>query len=234
MIQNNTISCNDASEIYSMYYQYRDSLKNEIYLKNCVEHSLRTLGDSKKEIINNIQKLNITLPIDKIKDIFNKTGLIQLREADTSKKLLVGCGNGQIGDGGCKSKHDGYITINPEIEMNPTIVGAFGHDDNLNLILKEGFFEEFHSECVTLGSTFSELSKNTFKPMIKGFKIYEITSDVPRRVTDLVRSDLFLHNEDEKTPTSPQWDNKEEYPPTPISPAWDSSPWYSSSEEEIK
>ena len=70
-----------------------------------------------------------TTSIEKIKEIYQSHGVIQLREIKDCKKLLIGCGNSPIhsyDDDERDHTHNGCITVNPEISVNPTIIGEIG------------------------------------------------------------------------------------------------------------
>jgi hypothetical protein len=82
--------------------------------------------------------------------------------------LLIGCGNSPLIPSNKPHKneseeqfkkryneehiHKDFITINPELTMNPTIVGAFGFDEGINKYLKEKNhkYNTFGHEAVTL------------------------------------------------------------------------------------
>jgi hypothetical protein len=133
--------------------------------------------------------LEIALPLDSIRDIYQKTGLIQLRPVNTADKLLLGCGNGPCcttttGD----HSHTGFITINPVLSMNPCVVAAFGIDQGLNQILPPHFYKELYSEAVTIADHLEDLPQDTFNCMSPSFKVFELNDPRPAQ---LASSNLF-------------------------------------------
>lgn len=160
-----------------MYLDYKESSRTweGTYIENCIDRSLDELGDSAETRIKTLQNLHVTLPIEKIKEIFHKTGLIQLRDVAESDKLLLGCGNCPIVPLLTKGhEHKGFITINPDISMNPTVVGAFGHNKGLSQILPKEHFKDLYGEHVTLATSADDLLKETFDSLKKGFKLLSI------------------------------------------------------------
>lgn len=79
---------------------------------------------------NVLVNLKIELPSDRIKTIYKKYGVIQLREID-SKTLTLGCGSEPLIYGTSragyteKHAHANEITMSPELHFNPTVVGFF-------------------------------------------------------------------------------------------------------------
>lgn len=120
-----------------------------------------------------LKSLNIELPIAEIERIYRQFGAIQLRPL-AGGALLVGCGNRptQVGNrpdlhagsswtkgegGGAasflayqeKHAHIGWNTVDPDIRMNPTVVGFFGEDGTTRLLRTHpGGFEKVESESV--------------------------------------------------------------------------------------
>lgn len=103
--------------------------------------------------------LDVQLPIDQIRQILYKTGIMQLRPIDENCRILVvGCGNGPIANAAGyaltnkdddayqeQHAHHNAITINPHLATNPTLVGVFGaqkfpmlDDGQFDLIVIEG------------------------------------------------------------------------------------------------
>jgi hypothetical protein len=104
--------------------------------------------------------LDISMPIEKIEEVLERTQILQLRPIhNRAKTLVVGCGNVPLADmGGYPLKEDDYsekykkehqhlnaITINPHLASNPTLVGFFGgqcfpmlKDAQFDLIAIEG------------------------------------------------------------------------------------------------
>lgn len=90
---------------------------------------------------------------ENIEKIFKNFNVIQLRKYRNEKNLIIGCGN--LSDNLKKElsnseyiklhKHENYYTIDPNIKLNPSIVGDFGIDDfsflpcSFENIIFEGF-----------------------------------------------------------------------------------------------
>ncbi len=170
-IQRQTLNESEQRELWDMYIQFLENHNQkivEIYSKNANEwlnneyFFLRTedLQNWDYQLIGQqITQLTIELPFDQIKTIFKEKGVIQLRPANSASKLLLGCGNSPIvsalqnnyGNGVEKMfkfhTHEDFITINPEIFMNPTIVAYFGIDD-LETILPKNHFNEIATELL--------------------------------------------------------------------------------------
>lgn len=131
--------------------------------------------DSKVQIFE--KDLTITNNLDIINEIYTKYGAVQLRHLSDEKILIVGCGNNPIFLGDqpltekyqlllnnnidktwieyCKNHfHPNCYTINPDIGMNPSIIGEFGINDFK--FLPQGFFKEIIFEGFLL-----DASKNT-------------------------------------------------------------------------
>lgn len=170
---------NDRMIIKDLYLQYLEQHKDKEYIYNCAYHDIQHhLVGHWEEYIN---QLDITLPIDKIKKIFEEYGVIQLREAETSTKLLLGCGNCPVDPQfhNDKHKHEGFVTINPALSMNPTIIGAFGIDEGLSRLLRENYYDSLHAEAVTLASSSAKIHVTALKCLKTNFKTYEIGEETP-------------------------------------------------------
>lgn len=83
-----------------------------------------------------------------IRDIYQKYKVIQMRQYLSENVLILGCGNSPIAFGSTfvknkyknKHLHTNCYTINPDLGMNPSIVGQFGVDDFT--FLGESIFDE--------------------------------------------------------------------------------------------
>lgn len=175
-----------VTELLKLYYNYYEHV-----LGNIPDDTVRTnlkisLDFDNTKIYNGLPlfDLDIEYTIEQIKYYYDKYGIIVLRNPFASKKLLLGCGNKPLEHGNFDSgihAHNGYITINPEITMNPTIIGAFGVDDGIKqLYLDIGFkFNEIIGEAVTIyvveNSPVTEKLKLTLDTvMIPDYKVGEI------------------------------------------------------------
>lgn len=116
-------------ELIALYNDYLDSLR-----KNPEFHSWFPLEEMviTKEIIPH---LDIDLSIEEIKEMYKKTGVVQLRKINPkSKTLVICCGNRPLlGEPLHRDEqfmlehsHDGEITIDPNPRMNPTVLAFFG------------------------------------------------------------------------------------------------------------
>jgi hypothetical protein len=192
MVFNMNIS--DAREIYSMYLQYGQRHASDVYLSASINDDLVRLGASDEERIQKITHLNVIIGIEKIREVFQKFGVIQLREVDSSTKILIGCGNSPIDL--CFTnhrhedhRHEGWVTVNPEITMNPSIIAAFGMDKQLTRVLPLKFYDCVYGEAVTLAHTFADFDTTVLDVMKDGFKTYQTGCDGP---VDFSTSDFFF------------------------------------------
>lgn len=161
----------DIKEILELYHAYRELQKNQ-YIINCIDDDLKTI----QKLGPNL-KIDIELPFSTIKETFDKTGVIPLRDVKASKKLLLGCGNRPCSnepDDSEEHAHAGFITVNPELTMNPTVIAAFGHNTGLNQVLPENHYTELHGEAITLGTIVDDFDKSALKCMTKDFKTFEV------------------------------------------------------------
>lgn len=163
-----TLSINDAQELLNLYHQYckLPEVQNAFVIGNLFNYD----EVQKKGGARYLQKLHVTLSIEKIKQIFAEFHVILLREFPQSHKLLIGCGNSPIRDGYHKHKHDEYFTIDPDISMNPVIVGIFGKQSRLHKLLPWGHFESLTSEGMIIDKT----EKDTFNCMVDGFTYFKM------------------------------------------------------------
>lgn len=105
--------------------------------------------------------VEVTNDADSIQTNFEKYGVVQLRKLKDEKILLLGCGNGpeifgssqEVCDYRTKHLHEGCYTVDPDIDMNPSVVGQFGVDDfsflpkeSFDTIVYEGFMQELDEE----------------------------------------------------------------------------------------
>jgi hypothetical protein len=84
-----------------------------------------------------LNKLDINLSWPDIENIFNREGVIQLKEIEAdSHTLLLGCGNNPPSEFYELREHfhKSMTTINPDLFMNPTVVAAFGIDNLSNVL----------------------------------------------------------------------------------------------------
>lgn len=93
------------------------------------------LIDVLKRLPDKIDNLTIELPIEKIIELYKETGVIVLRDPAKTDALLVGCGNSPLdpvsdyGTGVDEHEHQKFITVNPNILDNPSVVSFFGKDN---------------------------------------------------------------------------------------------------------
>lgn len=122
----NDFSKKDLKELKKLYKSYHKHVKIALkegidaqYISNCCQSDLKDLT------IDTLQKLDIDYTLAQIKENFERTGLIILRDPYAQTSLLLGCGNNpQTAAFSKDHSHEVYITINPQLSMNPTIVGA--------------------------------------------------------------------------------------------------------------
>ena len=99
-----------------------------------------------------LKNLTITLPLKRIKEIFDKYGVIQLRELNTGDKLLIGCGNMPCDQHKhtADHAHPGYDTVDLSLSMNPSVIGVFGADPGLVFVLPKAHYTTLATECCDL------------------------------------------------------------------------------------
>ncbi len=140
-----TYSNEDLMDLYDIFIDY----KNNHYRG---PNGWNLKGDNINDDISILRKLNIELPIDQIKTIYDKYKVIQLRYFK-SHGLVICCGNSPLqykfDDDYIKyHQHKGYDSIDNSIYINPTVVADIGNkntdrffkDNNLlfDFILGEG------------------------------------------------------------------------------------------------
>ena len=153
----------DLRRIWELYGEFVESLKTPGASDNSVLSYCQYSGmvgvsasadfDTLEKTANggayppSLRDLTVDLPIEEIEDIFIKYGVIQLRAIDpTVTRLLLGCGNSPIDPHYYPGHHhQGSITINPQLSMNPSIVAGFGFHD-LSGILPENHFTQLAEE----------------------------------------------------------------------------------------
>lgn len=130
-------------------------------------------------------ELKINSDIQTIKNLYQKYKIIQLRKLTTETKLIIGCGNGPVFWGSLPillkfqkilygrvinktgdkynsdHSHINCYTINPDIGMNPSVVGEFGISDFK--FLPKNYFEEIIFEGFMLDP---ESNKNTIQTIL--------------------------------------------------------------------
>lgn len=126
--------------------------------------------------------LRVELPLEKIQEIFDQYHVIVLRDPSASESLLVGCGNSPITDVICKGEghnheHEEFVTIDPDITKNPTIIGAFGTQESLHSFLPQKHYIKLVNELSSVAFSANEITKNTLDCMAEDFKCYEMKSN---------------------------------------------------------
>jgi len=169
--------------------QYQELIKMyEIFLYQHNDHFLsHDFSEKLCTLSKNIIYLKITLPFDRIKNIFERTGLIVLKQPINEDILLIGCGNSPIDRDDNPfyrnvHRHNQCFTINPDLLANPSIVAFFGKDnEKLSLIFAE-FDKKFGTvdvEAVSpIAKDYCELSKFNYSFLRENFRVtHEAYSD---------------------------------------------------------
>lgn len=119
-----------------------------------------------KSDIEFVQKyINVTIDMDKFNEYYTTSGCLPLREYNGEDTLVIGCGspiNLQVlmnryykakytlqnkwTTYGEKHQHTYHYTINPDIIMNPSVVGLFGYQKFANI--PDNSFSKIIFECV--------------------------------------------------------------------------------------
>lgn len=88
--------------------------------ETAILHNIRKICENFAEVKRRIATFNITLPVAEIESIFKKYGVIQLRLLSRDI-LIVGCGESHA-----PHNHSTADTLDPDLTMNPTVVGYHG------------------------------------------------------------------------------------------------------------
>ncbi len=196
------LSANETNQLFSLYLTYFQKAVDK-NVKGSIKNDLHRLIDDYKAL----QNLNVDYSFEDIEKNYKKYGIIILRDPTKSKILLLGAGNSPIIPRPMgKHQHEGHITINPQLSMNPTIVGAFGFDEGINRFMKDKkhTFDVLSAEGVTIAPSFKVLKQNpTFfealKMLQKDFKNHEIndknevTEDFGTGLEGLKKSNLLYY-----------------------------------------
>lgn len=120
------------------------------------------------------QKKNLTIVnnVNLINSMYDEYGIIQMRPLNNETQLLLGCGNTPLCDIWSNEEHSHRkcYTIDPNIGMNPSIIGAFGIND-MTFLPFEHFdtilFEGFMLECDNAkGKTRKTKNKRTIQDIL--------------------------------------------------------------------
>jgi hypothetical protein len=150
----NLLSEENVDQFFSLYKKFFENLSPEIVRgKEWMFEDFK----SAKECPYDWRQIDVHLPLDKIEQILQKTGILQLRPIDKNCRTLIpGCGSYPIADSASYpiSHDDPYrkihahrnaITVNPHLAANPTLVGFFGaqkfpmiEDEQIDLLVIEG------------------------------------------------------------------------------------------------
>lgn len=136
----------------------------------CFESLVVPWNDQKYHSI--LDRLSITVNLSDMLNHFENDKTIVLRQYNGEKYLMIGCGNKPLMNCGgylfesdeekekyqMEHHHDGYYTINPVIEYNPSIIGFFSYQHFLSI--PDGVFEEIETEGFWLELT--EIAKSEF------------------------------------------------------------------------
>lgn len=170
----NTLNRDDAEDFLKLYRDFviaNDSdgpescfLKNDLWITDDT-HVFKLDIPYYNEF--DYRNLEVTLPMQQIRQIYETERVIQLRPIDPSATtLIIGCGNGRLSCAGGSSYgfnaektpwskepwkvyarkhsvehlHPGVITIDPQLAANPTLVAYFG-DQPVSKIFKGQKFD---------------------------------------------------------------------------------------------
>lgn len=160
-------------ELYALYCQYlskkvKEHAENyaigDIYKQHKLKYLIASITGS-ITMFAQLEELCITTDytIEEIKQNFEKYGIIILRDPTKSKKLLIGCGNACDDN---THSHSDFVTVNPELHTNPSIVGGLFFDHGIEEFMNDhGWkYNVMASECCTLSSNGYENFKNNIVP----------------------------------------------------------------------
>ncbi len=194
----NCLSC--TSEIFNIYEQYAEIDHGNV--NSMINNNAEDIRSALEREDYYLANLTIDLPLEQIKEVFEKYHVIQLRPIEDSSDLLIGCGNRPVNPHYQNGGHDhlGMVTINPKLSMNPTIVAAFGYDDGLNHILPRHHFENLHAEATTISDHISifmqsKVAREAMECLKPDFKTFEVGYKDP--FPSFGNSNFFLKYENE-------------------------------------
>ena len=165
--QKGGLNAEDAERLYKLYLRYyaKIVLTDNVYLVQSIQadyNRLNYFDDNNILGKNKLIGIKTEYSIDQIEKNFDKYGIIILRNVKYSSYLLLGCGNTPIMGYDPKiHDHVDYTTINPEITMNPTIIGALGYDDGIIQYMQDinDKFDVLCGEAVTLAADLKTANK---------------------------------------------------------------------------
>lgn len=131
------------------------------------------------------EKLNIELSMDEIEDIYRKTGVIVLRRPSAADGILVACGNSPIASNYAETEdnkhtHLRFITIDPDIMMNPTIIAFFLKQNSglaraFSIFMPNTKFNLLAFEAASpIAKTYEEIKHYDFSFFEPNFKTVEV------------------------------------------------------------
>lgn len=152
------------NEILPLYREMINNIdKSSFYISD--EFPTSDIQDSTSK--NIIHRYIITLPLDKIKETYEKYGIIVLRPHNGETTLTIGQGNYRLSDAGgyiinlmtqdnfyFNNPHANFkqCTLDPDLRKNPTVVAYFGSQD-ITKVLPHQFFMEIKNESIGFKNT---------------------------------------------------------------------------------
>ncbi|XWV25093.1 putative ORFan [Tupanvirus deep ocean] len=190
-----------VNRLFNLYLRYysKTVLTNNTYLINSIHEDYnRTIlykSNDQHVGIHVLRDIIVDYEIEEIEANFDKYGIIILRDPTKSKKLLLGCGSKPLIDL-INHDHQEFVTINPELSMNPTIIGAFGVDLGIQQFFMDNSFkfEQLYAEAVTITNNLqigNQIADYLDQIMVENYDVYEYPNE---KVENLQGRDAFINS----------------------------------------
>lgn len=182
------LNMNGVERLFKLYLRYyaKIVLTDEAYIIDSIhtDHNNILAYRFQDQYMGSevLRFIEVDYTIDQIEQNFEKYGIIILRDPTKSKKLLLGCGTKPLII--LKNhEHKDFTTINPQLSMNPTIVGAFGVDDGIErfFIDVNYKFDDLYGEAVTIAfdeKTAEMTADKLDKIMEPNYGVYELDGNI--------------------------------------------------------
>lgn len=180
----------DYNRLLALYKKYLATQTNE-YIVRSIESDLERIEKN----LDMLKNLDIDYTIEEIESSFDKYGVIMLRPIGGMESLLLGCGNCPV-DSNFSDKvhaHTGYDTINPELTMNPTVVGAFGVDKGLLELLPKDHYKRLSGERLTIALYPEDFDHQYLECCKSDFVTDEISEVIPVVYPSFVSSPFIFY-----------------------------------------
>ena len=122
----------EIQKIVKSFYEYYSDSESDLIAQSASR-------SSSKDISNVMNNITVELSVEEIRQTFDQYKVVQLRPIDTTADLcIVGCGNKPIVDNGDFHLHINALTINCDIQYNPTFLAYYGSKELLDFVQAKG------------------------------------------------------------------------------------------------